>query len=162
MGPGGVVQIKYAHEITAAHHRARPNGNIHFAATPFPSHNLAVCNVKHLSFEQRSQPVVFAAGDEHLSALNAVEHEFLPPGVQLAEHIIQQQHRIFAHSVFVNLPLSQLDGQRSRPGLPLGRIGFCADATDEHRKIVFVRPGQAQPGRALCTLCAPSDAPTAA
>ena len=42
---------------------------------------------------QSLQPIVLAAGDEDLAAGDAVEDELLPPPVQLAEHVVQQQHR---------------------------------------------------------------------
>ena len=58
----------------------------------FCSHQRTVMDAQHLSALQMLQLFVLTAGDEHLSALDAVEHEALPPLVQLREHIIQQQH----------------------------------------------------------------------
>ena len=50
--------------------------------------------MEHLAGEQGVQPVVFAAGDEHLPPGDAVEDILLPPGVQLAQDVVQQQNRL--------------------------------------------------------------------
>lgn len=47
----------------------------------------AVLDVKHSPFLQPS--LLLTAGDKDLSALDSVEHELLPPRIQLAEHIVQ-------------------------------------------------------------------------
>ena len=76
--------------------------------------------MEDLAIEQPAQPVVLAAGDKHLPAADAVEDKFLPPGVQLAEHVVQQQHRVFPDDLPVDLPRRQLQGQGRCPCLPLG------------------------------------------
>ena len=43
----------------------------------------ALVHMQHLAPQQRRQPVILAAGDEHLSSGDAVEDEFLAAGVQL-------------------------------------------------------------------------------
>ena len=91
------------------------------------------------------QPVVLAAGDEYLSALYPVQDVFLPPGIQLAEHVVQQHHRILAHGVFMDLPLRQLQAQRRRAYLPLRAVLPGAASIDENLHIVLVGAGQTQP-----------------
>ena len=75
--------------------------------------------MEHLAGEQGVQPVVFAAGDEHLSPGDAVEDILLPPGVQLRQHVIQQHDGVFPHGVSMDLPIRQLQGQRRRADLSL-------------------------------------------
>ena len=102
--------------------------------------------MEYLSSQQLGQPVVFAAGDEHLPAGDAVQHKFLPPGVQLTEHIIQQQHRILPGGVFVDFPLRQLQRQRRRPGLALGGVALGVPSVNGDQKVILMGPGQTQPG----------------
>ena len=71
------------------------------------------------SSQQLRQPVILAAGDEYLPAPDAVQYKLLPPGVQLREHIVQQQHRILPGVLLKDLPGSQLQTQRRRAGLSL-------------------------------------------
>ena len=80
--------------------------------------------------QQDRQPVILTAGDEHLPPGDAVEDKFLPPGIQLAEYIVQQQHRILSRGVLVDLPLRQLQGQSGRAGLALGGKGLGLPAVD--------------------------------
>lgn len=47
--------------------------------------------MEDLAAEKRFQPVLLAAGDEDLTAGDAVEDKFLPAGVQLGEHIVEQE-----------------------------------------------------------------------
>src|SRR5699024_3335419 len=47
---------------------------------------LSILDIKHLPLEKRPQPVLLAAGDEHLSVPQAVEDELLPLAVPLPEH----------------------------------------------------------------------------
>ena len=51
---------------------------------------------------------VIAAGDEGLLFLHAGEQILLAALVQLAEHVVQQHHGVFAHGVLMDLPLRQL------------------------------------------------------
>ena len=90
--------------------------------------------MEHFSVKEPSQPVVLTAGDKHLPPADAVEDKFLPFGVQLTEHIIQQQHRVLPQDLPVDLPCRQLQRQRRRPGLALGGIGPGAQAPSSTSK----------------------------
>ena len=94
--------------------------------------------MEHLPTQKDRQPIIFAAGNEHLPPRDAVENELLPAGIQLTENVIQQQHRVFAGGVLVDFPLRQLQRQGSRPGLPLRGILFCLPAIDPHCQIILV------------------------
>ena len=89
-------------------------------------------------FAQFGEPAGFAAGDEHLPLVDLVQHEVLPPGVQLGQHIVQQQQRRFAALPLHQLPLRQLQADGSGAGLTLGTVGFQVDAGKSHIKIVLV------------------------
>ena len=106
-------------------------------------------HMEHLAAQQLGQSVILAAGDKHLPPRDAVQDELLPTGIQLAEYIVQQQHRILSGDIFVNLPLRQLQGQGRRPGLPLGGILLGVPAVDGDQQVILVRPRQAQPGGPL-------------
>ena len=99
--------------------------------------------MEHLALEKRVQPVVFAAGDEHLSACNAVEDILLPPGVQLRQHVIQQHHRILSDGGFVNLPVRQLQTQGRSAHLALGAEMPGLQPIYRHGDIVLMRAGKA-------------------
>lgn len=73
--------------------------------------------MEHLPAQKDRQPIIFAAGNEHLSPRDAVENELLPAGIQLTENVIQQQHRVFAGGVLVDFPLRQLQRQSRGAGL---------------------------------------------
>ena len=75
--------------------------------------------MKYPAAHEPVEPVVFAAGDEHLPARDAVEHIFLPLRIQLAEHVVEQHHRILPDGVFMDLPVGQLHRQRRRAHLAL-------------------------------------------
>ena len=79
----------------------------------------------HLDVYKR-QTVVLAAGDERLSAAYPVEYELLPPCVQLAEHVVEQQHGVFSRLLQVYFALGQFDAQRGSALLALGREGARA------------------------------------
>lgn len=51
---------------------------------------------------------VLTAGNEHLSVPDAVQNEVLPAAVKLGQHIIQQQHGIFAVLIEKQLALGKL------------------------------------------------------
>ena len=61
------------------------------------SHQLPAVYVQHLPPQQFRQPVILTAGDEHLPAVDAPEHELLPPGVDglavFAQlHVVDLEH----------------------------------------------------------------------
>ena len=95
----------------------------------------------------RKTPVrSLAAGEDHLAAGDAPQDEILPPGVQLREHIVQEQDGPLAGVVPKQLPLGQLQRQRSGPGLPLGGILPGRLAVDLGHQVVFVGAGETGPG----------------
>ena len=53
-------------------------------------YNFPIGDVKHLATEQGSKSILFTARDKHLPAKDAVEHIFLPPWVQLGQHVVEQ------------------------------------------------------------------------
>ena len=53
-------------------------------------YNFPIGDVKHLATEQGSKSIFFTARDKHLPAEDAVEHIFLPPWVQLGQHVVEQ------------------------------------------------------------------------
>ena len=53
-------------------------------------YNFPIGDVKHLATEQGPKSILFTARDKHLPAKDAVEHIFLPPWVQLGQHVIEQ------------------------------------------------------------------------
>ncbi|CAN3974300.1 Stp1/IreP family PP2C-type Ser/Thr phosphatase, partial [Dysosmobacter welbionis] len=109
----------------------------------------ALFHMEHLPAQKDRQPIIFAAGNEHLSPRDAVENELLPAGIQLTENVIQQQHRVFAGGVLVDFPLRQLQRQSRGAGLTLGRVGFGLPAVDGDDQIVLVGAGEAHPGGPL-------------
>ena len=84
-----------------------------------------------------------AAGDEGLAAADAVQNEFLPAWVQLAQNIIQQQNRVFPAFLQVDFPLRQLQGQGRRPGLALGGKASGQFLVDENVDIILMAAGEA-------------------
>ena len=53
-------------------------------------YNFPIGDVKHLATEQGSKSILFTTSDKHLPAKDAVEHIFLPPWVQLGQHVVEQ------------------------------------------------------------------------
>ena len=53
-------------------------------------YNFPIGDVKHLATEQGPKSILFTARDKHLPAEDAVEHIFLPPWVQLGQHVVEQ------------------------------------------------------------------------
>src|SRR5699024_10851464 len=70
--------------------------------------------------------VVLAAGYQGLSAADAVQYKLLPARVQLAEHIVEQQHGVLARLLQMYLPLSELYRERRGALLPLRGKGARA------------------------------------
>lgn len=83
------------------------------------SDHLSVFNVEDLAAEKRFQPVLLAAGDEDLTAGDAVEDKFLPAGVQLGEHIVEQEDGRKARQLAENVALGEFEGERRGAGLSL-------------------------------------------
>ena len=75
--------------------------------------------MEDLAAEHGFQPVLLAAGDEDLTAGDAVEDKFLPAGVQLGEHIVEQEDGRKARQLAENVALSKLEGERRGAGLAL-------------------------------------------
>ena len=70
-------------------------------------------------FAEVREAVGLAAGDEHLPGADLVQHKILPPRVQLRQHIVQQQHRLFAGVAAQQLPLGELETDGRRARLPM-------------------------------------------
>ena len=105
--------------------------------------------MEHSSPQQTGQPVLLAAGDEHLSPRDAVQDKLLALRVQLAENVVQKKHGILPRRVLVDFSFRQLQRQGGGPGLALGGIGLCLPSVNSNEKIVLMGPGQAQPGGQL-------------
>ena len=88
------------------------------------------------------KPSRFAAGDEHLPGDDLVQHKVLPPGVQLGQNIVQQQHRLLAPLSAHQLPLRQLQADGRRPGLTLRAVGLQVNAGEGHGKVILVGAGE--------------------
>ena len=73
----GVIQVEDTDDPPILYHHVHTDVQIR------PSQYLPAPHMEHPAAEQRVQPVVFAAGDKHLSAADAVQYIFLPPGIQL-------------------------------------------------------------------------------
>ena len=56
-------------------------------------------------FTDLRQPVKLAAGDQHLAGRDLIENKVLPAGVQLREHIVEQQNRLLARITAKKLAL---------------------------------------------------------
>ena len=65
------------------------------------------------------QAILLTAGNKNLPAAQTVQNILLPLGIQLTEHIVQQQDRVFPNDLLMDLPGSKLQGQGRRAGLPL-------------------------------------------
>ena len=74
-----------------------------------------------------------------------MEDEGLTLGVQLGEHVVQQEDGPLPGLLLKNLPLGQLQGQGRRPGLALGGVGLGVFPADGDSQVVLVGPGQALP-----------------
>ena len=77
--------------------------------------------MEDLAAEKRFQPVLLAAGDEDLTAGDAVEDKFLPAGVQLGEHIVEQEDGRKARQLAENVALGEFEGERRGAGLEKAR-----------------------------------------
>lgn len=82
--------------------------------------------MEDLAAEKRFQPVLLAAGDEDLAAGDAVEDKFLPAGVQLGEHIVEQEDGRKARQLAENIALGEFEGERRGAGLSLRGKGAGA------------------------------------
>ena len=97
-------------------------------------------------FTQLGKPSGFAAGDEHLTGNDLVQHKILPSLIQLRQNIVQQQHRLLAPFSCHQLPLGQLQTNGRRAGLTLRSVGFQIDSRKGNIKIILVGAGQALTG----------------
>lgn len=95
------------------------------------SDHLSVFNVEDLAAEHGFQPVLLAAGDENLAAGDAVEDKFLPAGVQLGEHIVEQEDGRKARQLAENVALGEFEGERRGAGLTLRGKGAGGGAPME-------------------------------
>ena len=68
------------------------------------------------------------------------EQIFLPGGVQLAEHIVQQHHRVLPGNLLGTAGLRQLQAQHSASLLALAGKQLGGLAVQQHREILPVRP----------------------
>ena len=75
-----------------------------------------------------------------------VQHKVLPPGVQLGQNIVQQQHRLLAPLSAHQLPLRQLQADGCRPGLTLRAVGLQVNAGESNGKVILVGAGEALGG----------------
>ena len=114
--------------------------------------NLSSANFNGLS--QLCKPAGFAAGDKNLAFRDLVQHEILPPGIQLRQHIVQQQHRLLSQSAGHQLPLRQLQADGGGAGLTLRAVGLQGNTVERHVKIILVRAGEALQGAQLPPLMA--------
>ena len=74
---------------------------------------------QHLPAGALGDALVLTAGDQRLSAADTVEDKFLPPRIELGEHVVEQQDRILAGLFQKNLAFGQFEGERRRPCLTL-------------------------------------------
>ena len=72
---------------------------------------------------QLFRDAVLAAGDHDLTRRYAVEHKVLTAAVKLAEHVVEQQHRLLAVLVEEQLPLGEFKRQCAGPHLSLRAEG---------------------------------------
>ena len=78
--------------------------------------------MKNSPLAQPFQTIVPAAGDKDLTSCDPVKYKLLPPSVQLAEHIVQQQYGPLPGVVKKDLPAAKLQGKGRCPGLSLGGV----------------------------------------
>ena len=78
--------------------------------------------MEDLAAEKRFQPVLLATGDEDLTAGDAVEDKFLPAGVQLGEHIVEQEDGRKARQLVENVALGEFEEERRALMNRLSRI----------------------------------------
>ena len=83
------------------------------------SDHLSFFNVEDLTAEHGFQPILLAAGDEDLAAGDAVEDKFLSAGVQLGEHIVEQEDGRESGQLAENVALGELKRERRGAGLTL-------------------------------------------
>ena len=98
--------------------------------------------MEDLAAEHGFQPVLLAAGDEDLAAGDAVEDKFLPAGVQLGEHIVEQEDGRKARQLAENVALGEFEGERCGAGLALRGKGAGGSAADGDLDIVLMRAGE--------------------
>ena len=89
------------------------------------------------------QPGV-AAGDKYLLALYAVEQIILPGVIQLAEHIVQQQHRRLRGDFSNQLQLGDLGAQHNTAALALAGVGAGIGIIQPKADIVAVNTHRAE------------------
>ena len=82
--------------------------------------------------------ICLTAGNKHLTGFDLIQNKILTAGVQLRQHIVQQQHRFFSGVVPENFPLGQLQGNGRRPGLPLRTKGLQTDLIQQYIEVVLV------------------------
>ena len=93
-------------------------------------------------FAQLGKPPLLAAGDEDLTAGDAVEDKFLPTWVQLGEHIVEQEDGRKARQLAENVALGEFEGERRGAGLALRGKGAGGSAADGDLDIVLMRAGE--------------------
>ena len=108
------------------------------------SDHLSILNVEDLAAEKRFQPVLLTAGDKDLTAGDAVEDKFLPAGVQLGEHIVEQEDGRKARQLAENVALSEFEGERRGAGLALRGKSAGGGAADGDLDIVLMGSGETQ------------------
>ena len=76
-----------------------------------------------------------------MPAAYAVEHKLLPLRVKLGQHIVEQQYRIFAGLVEIDLALGKLYGKRGCARLALACEAARVLAVYADYQVVLVRAG---------------------
>ena len=82
--------------------------------------------------------------------MNPVQNELLPLGVQLAEHVVQQQHGVLPHHLPVDLTGGQLHGKSRRAGLALAGKALGAQPIQQYLQIILVGAGETLARLQLC------------
>ena len=103
--PGGVIHVEDRDDVRPAQGEAAAYVDVHQRAALPPS------TVMTRPARALGNAVVLAAGYKRLAAAYAVEDELLPPRVQLAQHVVEQEYRILLRLLQVYLPLAELDGE---------------------------------------------------
>ena len=81
---------------------------------------------------------LLAAGNQDLPHADVVEHEILTPPVELAQHVVEQQHRVLPAVLVHQLAFGELEHQRAGAHLALRAEPGRGGAVDLDQDIVLM------------------------
>ena len=79
---------------------------------------------------------VRGGGEQYLQFVVEVQQSFLPFGIQLRQHVVQDQYGVFADKIFEDFQLRQFQRQRGGAQLSLTAEGAYVHAAELQRHVV--------------------------